>query len=120
MSLDERMAGWQATASDGAAGLVAWRKEHPRATLAEILAAVRRFLDPLAAQMISDTVETSPAANIAATPASQRPHCPSCGGRLMGRGQQKRVLQTDRGETVRFARSYAVCVQCQLEFFPPR
>lgn len=102
-----------------AESMAAWRREHPRATLVEIEAAARERMRPVEARMIADAAQQSAAADLAATPRSQRPRCERCGGALISRGKQERVLQAESGERLRLERSYGVCGRCGLEFFPP-
>jgi uncharacterized protein with PIN domain len=111
---------WLPPLEAAAESFAAWRREHPRATLTEIEAATRQRIGPVEAEMIADAAMASPAAHLAATPRSQRPRCPKCDGALNSRGERRRVLQTERGESLRMERSYAMCEQCGLEFFPPR
>ena len=103
-----------------AQSLAAWRAAHPRATLTEIEAAVRGRMAPVEATMIRDAAMASAAANLSATPRSQRPRCPDCAGRLSSRGRQSRVLYAERDEVIALERSYAACNSCGREFFPPR
>ena len=120
MARDALVERWLPTMEGAAESVAAWRREHPRATLTEIERATRQRMGPVEAAMIADAAMTSPAAHLAATPRSERPRCPKCGGALTSRGEQQRVLQTELGESVRIERSYAVCGQCRLELFPPR
>jgi hypothetical protein len=120
LAQDELVEQWLPSLEAAAASVAAWRREHPRATLTEIERATRQRIGPVEAAMIADAVKTSPAADLAATPRSQRPRCPQCAGSLNSRGQRRRVLQTELGESLPVERSYAVCEQCGLEFFPPR
>ena len=100
--------------------LVAWRAAHPRATLAEIEAAVGEATRRLQAQYLQDLVAASPAADLAALPPAERPACPQCGGRLLPRGQHVRqVLTPGQPEPVRLRRSYAVCAACGAGLSPP-
>ena len=120
MARDGLVEGWLPPLEAAAESMAAWRREHPRATLTEIEQATRQRLGPVEARMIADAAMTSPAAHLAATPRSERPHCPRCGGALHSRGERRRVLQTELGESLSMERSYAVCEQCGLELFPPR
>ena len=119
MDRDGLVERWVPSLAAAAESLAAWRREHPRATLTEIEKATRQRVGPVEAAMIADAAMTSPAAHLAETPRSQRPRCPQCGGRLNSRGERRRVLQTELGESLRVERSYAVCEQCRLELFPP-
>jgi hypothetical protein len=111
---------WRAELEGAAESMAKWRGEHPRATLTEIAQAARQRIGPVEARMIADAAMASPAAHLTATTKEKRPSCPKCGGALKARGERKRVLQTELGEPLRLERSYAVCVRCRLELFPPR
>lgn len=101
--------------------LAAWRAAHPRATLAEIEAAVGEATRRLQAQYLRDLVAASPSADLAAAPPEDRPACPTCGDRLVPRGQQVRaVLTPGQPEPVQIRRGYAVCAACGAGLFPPR
>lgn len=119
MAGDSLVERWVPSLTAAAESLARWRREHPRATLTEIEKATRQRVGPVEAMMIAEAAMTSPAAHLSATPASQRPRCPQCGGKLNSRGERSRVLQTELGESLRMERSYAVCEQCRLELFPP-
>lgn len=100
--------------------LAAWRAAHPRATLAEIEAAVGAATRRLQARYLQDLVVASPCADLATTPLAARPVCPQCGGRLVPRGQCDRaVLTPGQAEPVVIRRSYAVCAGCGAGLFPP-
>src|SRR5262249_30071535 len=101
-------------------GMTQWRKEHPKATWAEIEAAVDERINQLRAQLIEDVVqvgETEPGEEVQQ---EDRPHCATCGKPLMARGEQTRYLQTSGGEAVKLTRTYGTCPQCGAGFFPPR
>ena len=119
MARDALVEQWLPELEAAAESLAAWRREHPRATLTEISQAARQRLGPVEAAMIAEAAMASPAAHLSATPPSERPHCPQCGGALKSRGERQRVLQSELGESLRFKRSYAMCGRCRLELFPP-
>src|SRR4051794_31313480 len=60
------------------AGVAAWRRAHPRATL-----------NGLRARLLGDLALASPAAELAG---EERPRCPGCGGSLQGRGVRERTV----------------------------
>ena len=100
--------------------LAAWRTAHPRATLADIEAAVGAALRRLQARYLHDLATASPCADLAATPPAERPPCPACGGRLVARGRHDRaVLVPGQAQPLHLARSYAVCAACGAGHFPP-
>ena len=111
---------WEELSRVVQADLAAWRAAHPRATLAEIEAAVGESTRRLQARYLHDLVAASPSADVAATPVEDRPRCPACGGRLVARGRGERaVLTPGQPEPVRIERSYAVCAACEAGLFPP-
>jgi hypothetical protein len=114
-------AAWDEVSRAVHAELVAWRAAHPRATLAEIEAAVGAATRRLQARYLHDLAAASQAADLAAWPPAERPRCPACGGRLVARGRHGRdVLVPGQPEPVHIDRSYAVCAACGAGHFPPR
>ena len=112
--------GWAELAATIADDLTAWRQAHPRATLAELETAVQQGLSRLQARYLTDLVAASPSADLAATPAADRPACPQCGGALQARGQRRRRLLTPgQAAPLTIRRSYAVCTACDAGLFPP-
>ncbi len=111
---------WEELSRVVQADLAAWRAAHPRATLAEIGAAVGAATRRLQARYLADLVAASPSADLAAVPPVERPRCPACGGRLVPRGRGARaVLTPGQAEPVRIERGYAVCAGCGAGHFPP-
>jgi hypothetical protein len=111
---------WEELSRAVHAELAAWRAAHPRATLAEIEAAVGAATRRLQARYLRDLVAASPSADLAAAPPGERPRCPRCGGRLVPRGRRDRaVLTPGQPEPVPIRRSYAVCAACGAGLFPP-
>jgi hypothetical protein len=74
-----------------------WRIEHPKATWAEIEAAVDERMNQLRAQLIQDVVQMSETADWKQKPKEERPRCATCGKPLVARGEQTRFLQTSGG-----------------------
>jgi hypothetical protein len=107
---------WLAEATERFAALDAWRQAHPKATWAEIEAAVDAQLGPLRAQMLGETAMASEAATLA----GERPACPACGARLQAAGARRRRLRGDRELPIDLERSYARCPACGTGLFPPR
>jgi predicted RNA-binding Zn-ribbon protein involved in translation (DUF1610 family) len=100
--------------------LVTWRRAHPRATLAEIEAAVAAALARVQAQYLRDLVAASPLADLPRRPAAERPRCPDCGAALAARGQHtRRVLTPGQAAPLAIRRSYAACPACGRGFSPP-
>ena len=100
-------------------GMTQWRKEHPKATWAEIEAAVDEQINQLRAQLIQDLVQMRESEEWRDLPEEQRPRCPTCGSALWARGEQTRYLQTTGGEAVKLTRTYGTCPSCGVGFFPP-
>ncbi len=100
-------------------GMTQWRKEHPKATWAEIEAVVDERINQVRAQVLQDVVqmgETGPWSEISQ---QERPRCPTCDTPLWARGEQTRFIQTTGGEAVKVTRTYGTCPACGGGFFPP-
>ena len=119
-TLDELESRWQPSSRQVIRTMKEWRRQHPRATFQEIQTALDTQLAPLRAEMLQDLALTSPSADLAQTPAAQRPTCPTCGAPLEAQGQQTRTLITEHDQPIELARSYATCPQCGAGLFPPR
>jgi hypothetical protein len=100
-------------------GMTQWRKEHPKATWAQIEAAVDERMNQLRAQLLEDLVQMGESEPWSELPQEERPRCATCGKPLVARGEQTRYLQTSGGEAVKLTRSYGTCPQCGAGFFPP-
>lgn len=107
---------WLAEAAQRFATLEAWRQAHPKATWAEIEAAVDSQLGPLRAQMLGETALASDAAALA----GERPVCAECGERLQAAGTRQRRLHGEQDIPIALERTYARCPACGAGFFPPR
>src|SRR5205085_11899003 len=79
-------------------GMTQWRKEHPRATWAEIEAAVDAQINQLRAQLLQDLVLLGEGQDWSELPEEERPKCATCGTPLWTRGEQTRYLQTTAGK----------------------
>src|SRR5438132_2514445 len=99
-------------------GMTQWRKEHPRATWAEIEAAVDERINQLRAQLLQDMVQMGESEQWKQKPQAERPRCATCGKPLLARGEQTRYLQTTGGEAVKLTRTYGTCPACGVGFFP--
>ena len=121
MDEDALRAGWRTLAGEVESELAAWRRAHPRATLAEIEAAVQAALSRLQARYLTDLVQTSAAARLRATPPADRPACPSCGGMLVptGGAKPRAVVTPGQPDPVLLEREYAICSACGVGLFPP-
>ena len=100
-------------------GMTQWRKEHPKATWAEIEAAVDERINQLRAQLIQDVVQMGETEGWSQKPEAERPRCATCGKPLLAGGEQTRFLQTTGGEAVKLTRTYGTCPACGVGFFPP-
>jgi hypothetical protein len=100
-------------------GMTQWRKEHPKATWAEIEAAVDEQINQLRAQLIEDLVLLGEGEDWRELPQEERPTCATCGEPLWARGEQTRYIQTTGGEAVKLTRTYGTCPSCGVGFFPP-
>jgi YgiT-type zinc finger domain-containing protein len=105
---------WQALSEEVYSGMADWRAAHPRATFAEIEAAVEERLAGLRARLLERAALAS-----AATDLRERPACPQCGGAGRARGKRKRRLAVPGDRVVELERTYAVCPRCGTGRFPP-
>lgn len=116
--LGECAAGWQREVEAVISGMQEWRLQHPRATLAEIEAALDERLSGLRARLLEDLALASEAASVRGR-AAERPACADCGRRLEARGRHTREVVTQGDRVVRLAREYAACPACGVGLFPP-
>src|SRR2546427_11366329 len=100
-------------------GMTQWRKEHPKATWAEIEAMVDERINQLRAQVLQDVVQMGETEDCREIPEEERSRCTTCGKPLLARGEQTRFLQTTGGEAVKLTRTYGTCPTCGVGFFPP-
>ena len=113
-------AGWEALSTEVAQELSEWRAAHPRATLAEIEAAVLDATERLQARLLKDLAEASAARDPSERIEAERPRCQECGGVLKPAGQAERaVLPARQRRPVRLRRGYLVCSTCGVGLFPP-
>jgi hypothetical protein len=101
-------------------GMTEWRKEHPKATWAEIEALVDEQMNQVRAQLLQELVQMGESEDWRTIPAEERPRCATCGEPLWGRGEQTRYIQTTGGQAVKLRRTYGTCPACEVGFFPPR
>src|SRR5260370_26429898 len=100
-------------------GVTQWRKEEPKATWAEIEAAVDEQINQLRAQLIQELVQMGETEEWSQKPEEERPRWATCGKPLVARGEQTRFIQTTGGEAVKLRRTYGTCPECGVGFFPP-
>jgi uncharacterized protein with PIN domain len=112
-------AAWHAEAEAVLTGMTEWRRQHPRATLAEIEAAVDERLAPVRARMVERLALASRAADLAGKPPGERARCPGCGAELRPRGKKTRTVVTQGGRELALERDWAVCPSCGAGLFPP-
>ena len=112
--------GWAAIADEVWTGVSDWRAAHPKATFSEIEREIEARLGALRTRMLEDVALASAAKDVTTLAKGSRPPCANCGGGLEAHGQQKREIQTMRGDALRLRRSYAVCRSCGTGVFPPR
>jgi RNase P subunit RPR2 len=113
----------QAWLSKGAAILTdikEWRRAHPKATFVEIEDEIHRRMMELEAQVLQDAAQESLSREWGQTPGQSVPVCPACAVPLQARGQHRRTLQGNGGQSVTLSRTYGTCPSCQKSFFPPR
>jgi ribosomal protein S27AE len=120
MSADAWEARWRVLSDEVLTGVRDWRTAHPRATFAEIEAAVEERLSGLRAQLLQDVALASAAAAWPDTPTAVRPACPDCGTALQSRGPHTRTLTVQGDQAVPLTRTYGVCPACGAGLFPPR
>ena len=107
---------WQKLVDELLNGMTEWRRQHPKATMAEIERETTKRTATLQARMIEELAQVSDARDWVA---GEAPLCPECGAKMQKRGKTKRHLQVQGGEEVMLERAYAVCPQCGAEIFPP-
>lgn len=119
MELERLGPRWQELIEEVVTGLRDWRSAHPRASFAEIEAAVEERLNRLRARLVEEAALASAAAHLGGRAPAERGRCPECRQRLQARGERERELLIQGGQAVRLRRSYAVCPDCGTGLFPP-
>ena len=99
-------------------GMTQWRKEHPKATWAEIEAAVDEQINQLRAQLIQDMVQMGETEGWSGMPGGGTSELSTSGKPLCARGKQTRFMQTNGGEAVKLTRTYGTCPSVGSAFFP--
>jgi hypothetical protein len=110
---------WSAEAGAVLSGFKEWRRQHPRATLSEIEAALDARMAVMRARLLEDAALASAAADLAGLPPEARPRCPACGGAMALRGPETRHLTTTHEQPLALRRHYAVCAACGAALSPP-
>lgn len=119
MQWDEFSRQWQVLTEEVLTGMADWRAAHPKASFAEIEAAVDERLAGMRARMLEAAALASAAADLSSSEHEERPVCPNCGHALEARGQRERQLRVPGQQTVHLRRSYATCPACGAGLFPP-
>jgi hypothetical protein len=92
--------------------LAAWRREHPRATLAELETAAEGALEIARARLLGELAREQEAAGAAGAG-------PHCGAAPVRRGRKQRaVLVAQRAAPLRLERAYWRCSSCGTSLFP--
>ena len=96
------------------AELAAWQAAHPRATLAELEAAVEASVAQLRAHLLAEALPREPGRSDGA-----RPRCGACAVELTARGRHRRTIQLWGDHPVELERTYWTCPRCGAGHFPP-
>jgi YgiT-type zinc finger domain-containing protein len=110
---------WEALAAEVLVGIKDWRTQHPRATFTEIEEELDRELSRLRTRLLEDVALASAASDGAGASEGATVTCPTCGGRLVARGQATRAVTVTHNQTVTLPRQYLVCSSCGSGVFPP-
>jgi len=97
-----------------------WRRANPKATYVQIEDEVHKRMMQLEARLIEGAVEASPSREWGRGSGVEAALCPKCAVPLQARGQRKRILQGNGGESVTLDRMYGTCPKCGEGLFPPR
>ena len=116
MNRREFEAQWREAIEPVLAEMQEWQTAHPRATFAEIEAAVESRLAPVRAQMVSDLAQAGEAEGWDCE--TTRPRCPECEAPLVRRGRHSRRVVTAGEQVVSLERTYGECPRCKRGFFP--
>jgi YgiT-type zinc finger domain-containing protein len=117
MKKEETHKKWRGESEEIISGMMEWREQHPKATMAEIEAEVDQRLAGMRAQMIADMAMASQRAEWEA--GEEAGKCPQCGQAMEKKGQKKRKLATRGGKEIELEREYGVCPKCGQGIFPP-
>jgi hypothetical protein len=109
---------WRELSEEIMAGIEAWRRHPPKATLQEIDAAVDGRLAERRTRRLPDGALASRAADVRQASGSDRPVCANGGRPAEPRGPRERQLTTPQGKSLRLRRSSAVGPTGQVGFFP--
>ncbi len=99
--------------------LAVWRREHPRASLSAIEAALEERWAKARAHLVQEAAEASAARDLKQGAPGPAASCPACGGIVREKSWEARQLTTEGDQTVRLERSLGECSGCGQELFPP-
>ncbi len=107
--------GWAAAVAAAEREVLAWRREHPRATLTELEQVAEGATRGLQRQLLEDLAQ-----GVALATPDGPPACPGCGAPLRQRGRKAReVLVAHQPRPLRLERAYFVCPACGAGLSPP-
>ena len=113
MATDKLEEGWRGLGDEVFKGMAEWRRQHPRASLKEIEAALDERLDRLRARMLEEVALAQ------GDEVAEATQCPQCGQAMEKAGSHTRRLQTQGQQTLKLEREYQRCPKCGHSFFPP-
>lgn len=117
MADEHTVPGWHELGAEVFREMEVWRHAHPRATFAEIEAAVEDQLGALRAELIEQEIALR--AKVEVDAGSERPRCPTCGHLMEARGTRERAVTVRGNRPVPLRRRYMVCPACGAGHFPP-
>lgn len=117
MSGDQSVSAWHELGAKVLLEMESWRAEHPRATFAEIEAAVEDRLGALRAELIQQ--EIAMRAQGEAAEGLEPTACEACGHPVELRGTRDRAVTVRGNRPVRLRRRYVVCPACGAGLSPP-
>jgi hypothetical protein len=91
-------------------GLREWRRQHPKATQAEIERETMRRMAQLQAQIMEGLSQTFPVEERQAEVETQ--FCPGYGAKMQRRGQSEHQLKGSGGQTIHLKRSFFMVLPC--------
>lgn len=91
--------------------LASWQATHPRATFAEMEAAVEIQLRQVRARLLEE--------HAGAAYRDEHPACPRCGGTMVPDRRATRTVITQGDEAVPVDRVHVSCPICEIGIFPP-
>lgn len=117
MASEQMVPSWHEVGARIFQDMEGWRHEHPRATFAEIEAAVEDQLGALRAELIEQEIALR--AQAEAAEGSERIRCEACGHSMEARGTRERAVTVRGNRPVRLRRRNMVCPACGAGLFPP-